>query len=718
MRELTFPIALKGLATEFAESEQPLDFARELENRFINIYGSAEKRPGMAKTNEGLARVVLRTEYIDKSGDSIDIYIDTDRTIQFYNASTEAYEVLTQPSEVNTSSLLEHDMNYVVDDTTVGQMYAEQFNDKLIFHNKTMYPIYYDGTNQLKRLRPLLSRGVTTSGSNTTILKDDDVVNWLTDTNVTLNDLVYNATKGGYGVVTSVGANNIDHTAIGSAALAMGLATQGNQGVGDVYEIYDLRELNLFSQSSLVDLKDNVAIAGPGTTSDTIAVSGVNFGRTDLLPGDYIYNTTRGAVTRVGNNSAVSNSDTNITLLSTQGAFVTSANCVSGQAAGDSLIFLKSALPPFVKAHTHYGRFYGIDAREKSKVRVSGPDDPQDFSTFDDTLDANAVNYGARQGQGEELLTIDTFQKYLVVGGKKNVYLSEGTDPIQDTSADSISFVPVGLFSQGCVSNLSLANIGSNMLFAANDGMRSFNILDVLQVQTDNISEVIKTELRTAIRSNLEIPENLQVIHYPRRNWVLFKVGTTIYNFNYTPIYQQGQLAAGGTWSKFTGRLAECDCFLVKRDGSLVTSYYDSSAQTSTFYEVDTGFYDDDGTVIETNYKTAWIIPSGDGIVSDGRYIKPFFENAADQVYNVTALCDLEQSLPQDSVIVSASGGPVIGNWVIGVDPIGGRKVTNELKYPLRWRGEQVQIAMGTDSGIGADAISKLVIYTNTFGRK
>ena len=720
MREITLPIALRGLATEFAESEQPPDFARALENRFINLYGSAERRPGVQEVpsptpTSGGGMVAGQFEYVNSDGNgellaALNILPLGSNSCYVYNSSAQSWTTLSSPSEASP-----HDaaIDARVDDSTVlSYVFSEQFNDKLIIYNEDTWPIYYDGTNQLKRLRPIISKGVESSGSNTTTLKDADVTNWLTDTNVNLNDLVYNASKGGYGIVTSVGANNIDHTAIGSAATGMGRALS-NQTSGDIYEIYDLRELNIIPQSDIVDIKDNVAIAGAGTTPINVAVSGINFSRLGIIPGDYIYNTTRSSVTRVGDVSAD-------VALAYKNALteITSANSISGQSPGDSLVFLKSALPPFVKCHTHYGRLYGIDARERSKVRVSGPDDAQDFSTFEDTADAGSLNYGARQGQGEELLDISTFQKYLTVGGKKNVYLTEGTDPIADVSGDTVSFTPVGLFSQGCVSNLSLANIGSNMLFAANDGMRSFNILDVLQVQTDNISEVIKSELRTAIKSNLETPENIQVIHYPRRNWVMFKVGNTIYNYNYTPTYQQGQLVQNGSWSKFTGRLSECNTFLVKQNGDLVCSYYDSAENRSIFYEFDTGYYDDNGTIINTQYQTAWLTPSGDAIVSDGRYLRPFFENAAATVYNINAVSDLGTQLVDDTAVVSASGGPVIGSWVIGTDPIGGDAVTNEDKIPLRWRGKNVQLNITTSAGIGEEAISKFVLYTNTFGRE
>ena len=47
MKVTTYPVAAGGLATEATKSVLPYNFCSKLENRFINIYGEAEKRPGL-----------------------------------------------------------------------------------------------------------------------------------------------------------------------------------------------------------------------------------------------------------------------------------------------------------------------------------------------------------------------------------------------------------------------------------------------------------------------------------------------------------------------------------------------------------------------------------------------------------------------------------------------------------------------------------------------
>jgi len=198
----------------------------------------------------------------------------------------------------------------------------------------------------------------------------------------------------------------------------------------------------------------------------------------------------------------------------------------------------------------------------------------------------------------------------------------------------------------------------------------------------------------------------------------MFKVGNVIYNFNYSSIYYNNQLVAGGTWSKFTGALAECDYFVLKQNGTLEAAKYDTSADTTTFYEFDTGSYTDDGNNINTRYSTSWLtIAEGGGVVCDGRYIKPYFENTSDVAYSITATADLQRNLSSNTIIASAQGGGIpVGTAIVGTSPVGGSRRSNEGKYPLRWRGEQFKVTVETSAGRGEDIISKFIIYGNSYG--
>ena len=152
----------------------------------------------------------------------------------------------------------------------------------------------------------------------------------------------------------------------------------------------------------------------------------------EIKEGDFAYNTTRNALTKVQSVSA------NIVVTT-----------VASQTAGDTVIFHKKAMPIANWFHVHYGRGYYIDARDTTKIRVSGPQDPQDMTTEARTLQASTIDYGTRYGRGAGLKTLSTYGRYLVGAGLGQVFVDSGQDPISDTSTKAIDLTPVGSFTQG-----------------------------------------------------------------------------------------------------------------------------------------------------------------------------------------------------------------------------------------------------------------------------
>jgi hypothetical protein len=778
MKVYTLPIAKRGLQTEFTEADEPLVFASELENRFINLNGDAEAIPGLKAFRspyEDSATVINVTdtnfkakihEHVKKNGDSVLIasivkyQYNTTAAGQFTYVYVAFYYYDTVQSrwkdlECYWSERLQNsgflsETNIVSFFVPAGspfnakyQVFSRQMGTKTIFacgHIETSY--YDEETNKIYPLQSIIEQGVATSGTNTTTLKDSDISNWLTQTNVRVNDLIFNTTKGGYGVITSVGTNNLDHTIIAdSANIGIGSTlttvlggSGGNQASGDRYQIIDLIENNWIPVTGQVSLTDNVLVAGTLTDSGSVYFDNTNFNgindiyRYGLRPGDYVYNATRNSVNRIQAIRDINNASVRYQLSFEE---IDQGEGVSGQAAGDTLIFLKSAVPNSTYPHVHYGRLYLISERDQTRVFPSAPDDPEDFTTFQETLNSNSVNYATQQGQGERILTLDTFQRYLVAGGERNVYLSEGTSPIQDSSASTTDFQPVGLFTQGVFGQESLASIGDQMLFASRDGLRSFNVTSILAVTTDNISEVIKSELVAAINVQAALdPSLIKIMHYPKRNWVMFKIGRVIYNFNYTKTFIEGELVVGGTWSKITSKLAKCKDFLMRRNGTLMAVLSTASTsvagvsqlqERSRIYEFDTGKLDDDGEDIPTVYESAWVGP-GDGIVQDTRYIKPYFQTKVNKTYNISITSDIGTERLDDTATYTASATattyPVVGQAIVGQLVVGGQSVARTQKLGLRSRNQHAKIRITTTSGQSGDIISKFMVYGSNFGIK
>ncbi len=689
--EATYPIAKFGFATSFTESEQPPTFSQEMRNRFINSAGGAEKRQGIQQKGNnvpGTPELTNAHELVGKTG-AATLFVSGEGNIYKYDDSADYTQVFSGWSPA-------------------AKIRSIQAGTKLIFFNGVDRNVYTEDGTTFNRLRSVIVRGAVGGSAATTRLDDADVTSWLTDTDVVNNDIVFNVTKGGYGIITDVVSGHVTHSTIGTGGTGLG-NTAADQAAGDRYAVIDLVALDIIETD---DIKDNTATAGTDTNATTIAVSGVNFANTDIKAGDFVRNTTRSAVVMV---SSVATALT-----------VTS---VASQTAGDALVFLQEAMPITSNAHVHFGRTYYIDARDQTQIRISGPDSPEDLTTDAATLDSSTFAFGEQQPDGETVLDLASFQRLLGVAGRQNLMLYAGVDPIVDTSAKTKSFDIVGLFPQGIVSPDSMVSIGNDLVFVTPDGVQTASLVgDASTLGRANISEAIKTELRDKIKDTAE--GDILVTHYPRRSWFMLHIGSDLYVFNYAPFFGQDVVggsgfgtAAGagptlgpnrGSWSYFDGKFARQNAYLVRQDGSMICV-----GAGGKVYDFDTGSYDDDGETYTTQYKTSWLTlsePKNNVKIKQGNYIKPIFDTGATVSYTIRA----EGEFAGDSgetITVNTSGANVaIG---IGTIPhkVGGSSIINE-KLPLRWRGEQVRLSFETQYQVGPDTIAQFTLYGNQFGTR
>ena len=677
MKYVKYNVPYRGLGTEFSQNDQPIEYANNFTNRFVNVFGQAEKRQGIKKFGNQISsqpNLDALHEYVNTTGTST-YFASGGGKIWKYNGSTNDWDLVLSGKDSSA--------------TIISRM----MQDKLIFVNGVDRNFYTDDAGlTFKELQPIINKGTLGAGTSSTKITDSKITNWSSQTFVQVNDIVYDATNGSQAIITSIGSTDLDISPTGSAATGIGYATNSNK-INDKYEIWDCIELNIVSNAVQ---KDNVALTTTGTNSNVIAVSGLDFSTTEIKNGDYVYNSTRNALTQIQSVSA------NLVVTT-----------VASQVAGDTVIFHKKAMPIASWVHIHYGRAYYIDARDNSKVRVSGPQDPQDMTTEAKTLQSSTIDYGSRYGKGVGLKTLSTYGKYLVGAGLGQVFVDSGQDPIVDASGKATDLVPVGNFTQGCVTKYGLVNIGSNMLYLAFDGLRTFkSSYDSAAVETNNISEAIKTELQNNIKTQIGNDLALQLVHYPRRNWVLCKIASVIYNYNYTPMYLNGELSNNGSFSKFTGKMAEMNGFLVDNLGTLILC-----GNNGLIFKFDQSNFDDDSDSIQTKIETAWLTlqePQNSISLKKGKYIRPTFETGANITYNISVVGDFTRT-SQSSIVATTQGAGVVGKAVVGQTKIGGIIPYNQ-KLPLPWQGKQFKITFETNDTKGRDLISSFNIYGTDLG--
>jgi len=691
--EISYPIGRLGLATSFTESETPVTYALGFKNRYINAAGGAEKRQGIQQLGNdvpGTPNLTGAHELVDGSG-TVTLFVSSNGTI--YRKDGDNYtQVFTG---WDTSSPIQ----------------SKQFDDKLIFFNGVDRNVFTEDGTTFSRLQGIIEAGVLATDSSAAGAKDGNITDWVTDTDVVESDIIYNRALDAYGVINTVTTAQVAHSIIGTAqATGLGVAqtTARNQAVGDGYQILDLVELNIIDVDGVLD---NLSTNTSGSDATTIKVNGTNFANTEIKIGDYIRNTTREAIAKV---SAVNASALTVT-------------SVASQTAGDSLIFLKEAMPIAQEAHVHFGRYYQIDARDRKKIRISGPNNSQDLTTDAGTLDTTTFNFGALQPQGDIAIAMESFQRFFAVGGRENLYLYQGIDPIAQTTARGTDFDIIGLFPQGVAAAGGMVSIGSELIFLTPDGVQSARLGgDASQVDLSNLSESIKITLRSLVQST---PENqIQALHYPRRSWFMLKIGSQIFVFNYTrnfgvdqPVLDQsqGQLSTrAGSWSLFDGKFARQNAYMVRESGDLICV-----GDGGKVYQFDVdGVYDDDGEVYRTEYQTPWMDFTDlsprfhDVKIKEIKYIKPIFEAGSNTDYTIRLEGGLETE-STDSIMVGVSGGTgTIGTATIPF-PIGGANAQN-TKYALRGSGEQFRLTFTTEDANGPDVLSRYTLYANFRGRR
>lgn len=676
MISVDYSLPVNGLGTDFSQFERPLSFAETYTNRFRNINGGAERRPGMLRVGQvtGNPNLTRMHEWVSNLGVEV-LFSSDDFGNLWSNVDVSASLALTGKSPV--------------------RMISAQAEDKLIFCNGVDRNFFTDdGGQTFNELKSYITRGVTAGGTNTTTLIDGDISNWIGATLVANNDIVYNVTRNGYGIVSTVASASLTHTTIGTAGNGAGL-TASNQTSGDQYQLIDYVDLNVIPQAN--GSLDNVATAGAGTTTTVIAVSGVNFSETEIKRDDFVYNTTRSAIALVGSVSA------NINL----------QNTITSQIPGDALAFFKSAMPIASWIHVHYGRAFYLDSRNQRNVIISAPDDPEDVTTYQKTLDSTSFSFGTQQPTGDTLSTLGTFQSYFVAGGEKNIYIYNGNVPIQDTSTTEIDFTPVAVYPDGLASRFSLTFNGSDLLYIADDGLQAISIGNI---SNTTIHNNVSTPIRDSINDLIDqtSPDNIQSTFYATRAWVINKVGDSCYILNNQPVYNSsGQLVNAPAWHLFSGKWAQQNHYFVRRDGTLL-----ACGANGLIYNMDSSASTDDGTIVSTNLTTAWIRleePQKTVRVKQGQYIKPVFESGPHIEYTISVVAGFD-NYSSDSITVSSGDTGQIGTFIIGTTPIGGGFFAEAAKHPLRWRGEQARLQFTSQSSASPDILTGFTLYGDIGG--
>lgn len=704
-KPIVYPIPARGYATAFSELETPPDYALEFKNRFVNGTGNAEKRQGeiiMGDSVLGAPAITGIHELVIKDGSSI-LFKSGGGIIYTYDENTLDWTVVK-------TGLANRRL------TTV------QMNDRLIFVNGEDRNFFTEDGVTFNLLEALLEVGKAGTGTAQGQLKDVEISAWATNTLVAPFDIIQypnivparpDLVDVVETMVTKLSAATLEHCNVNITTtipiLSRTNTIQTAPSIGSSpsasidYRIIDTIELNVIPTNDFVKT-DNTFVAAAGTSDVTIKATQVpDWTKTEIRKGDYVYNTVRNGVTKV---TEITSSA--LTVLS-----------IPNQVAGDTLTLHKSAMPISTDATVRFGRLYLVDARDRRKIRISGSNNPFDFSRDAANLDvsrvagtfnSNTFDAGVIQPEGDIIQSIGTFQNFFIIAGKQNIYVYSGIQAV----GDDADFKPQAVFPQGCVSRFATVNLGNDFTWISPDGVQSFAIsTESSSLKSDGMSIQLNNEFRKLI-SNL--PENeVQLFQYPRRSWLMAKLGDALYVLNYAPLILSRNPNAREvripSWYKFDGAFATRKVFFIDSKGRLLTG----GGNASVYLADADGQYTDNGLLYKTDITTAWLTldePTNRPYVHTIKAIAPTFQTGPKIGYNLQIQGDWDGSA-EDEIIVSAIGtGTAIQDFDISVSPIGGNAIYSE-KYPFRCRGRAFKIKITTNDDKGPDILGRFTLFAN-----
>lgn len=695
--EAQFALAPRGFATSFPEQDTPQEFCLEFRNLYTNSVGNAELRAGLETYVSALPYPITITG--------------------FHEIAKAAGPILLasgagQIWRVNESGG-SHVLAYTFP-TTSAKIFSFHAAGRLIFYNGVDRNVYTTDGEEFFELLSILEVGTKADSSDVaTSLSAADITNWL-GTDIAELDLVYYSDVSAYGVITAIVSGSISHTPVSGGAGGIGagsLAAGATPVSGNRFAILDTVELNVIPVSGLGFQTDNFGTLTAGSSATSVRIEAVpDWTATQVRTGDFVFNDTRHEVSV-------------ITAITTAALTV---QAFTSAAAGDSVYLLKSSAPIIKYGVSHFQRAYAIDARDDQKMQISAPGDPEDWGS----INAGTYDISTQQPASERFRSLLSFQRFLVVGGTRNLYAFQGTDPIGVLSRDDGSYLlqpdwtDLGLFPAGLLSRTGMVNVGNDLAWATNNGIRIATLSKTTnQLQEDSASSQIDKTLRELLKI---LPEDdIIVTHYPRRSFVIWKCGGELYVYNYS---NAGQLSSrtfiGGNevnvrvppaWHLFTGPLALQTAYFIRESGDMITG--GPGGQINIW---DQGAYGDLGEATDFLYESVWhSFAKGQksSLRKHGKFIRPIFEAPAGIGLEISVASPYSREATDEVTAMPTTTEGVIGSAVIGEAVIGGNSVTVD-KFPLRWHGEAAKFRFGGQSSQGPLTLSGYSVFFAEFGTK
>jgi len=191
---------------------------------------------------------------------------------------------------------------------------------------------------------------------------------------------------------------------------------------------------------------------------------------------------------------------------------------------------------------SHTNRLFAVRASEPDTVYVS------DILSAESTGAWSSVDSFRVGGDGEPIIAISSWTGFRLVVFKQNSTYLITTDP----TAASIANWPIELISNevGCVAARTVAQIGANLYWLSQDGVRSMT--RILQGLDQEISEPISKVIDSTIQEiNKTYVSKASAVYYKNRYILSIPIGTSTVN-DCSIVYNTIHKAWSGKWTNFS----------------------------------------------------------------------------------------------------------------------------------------------------------------------
>ena len=170
-----------------------------------------------------------------------------------------------------------------------------------------------------------------------------------------------------------------------------------------------------------------------------------------------------------------------------------------------------------------FGRLWAVDS-DKTTIRFSAFNNDKLWDTQNGGGTIDLVNNFAFSK--DEVEAIAVFNNQLIVFGKDNIAIfSNAVVPTTLALNDSI----VGM---GCIARDSIQNIGSDIIFLSEDGLRALSrTIELEKMPAQDLSKNIRTELLEFISTKDKT--KIRSLYAQVEGFYLLLVGSTIYMFDF-----------------------------------------------------------------------------------------------------------------------------------------------------------------------------------------